>query len=111
MPIRSVVPLAFVVLTAASPGRKTDVKDCEWIAHLLQVGLLRGSDIPSRTYRELRDLTRHRTKLVQQSRVVLRIIKPPWLTLPAVRCHGKIGRGWRRIRARKVDASASESCP
>jgi transposase len=48
------------------PGRKTDVKDCEWIAHLLQVGLLRGSYVPSRVYRELRDLTRHRTKLVQQ---------------------------------------------
>jgi len=48
------------------PGRKTDVKDCEWIAHLLQCGLLRGSYVPSRTYRELRDLTRHRTKLVQQ---------------------------------------------
>jgi len=48
------------------PGHKTDVKDCEWIAHLLQCGLLRGSYIPSRTYRELRDLTRHRTKLTQQ---------------------------------------------
>ena len=48
------------------PGRKTDVKDCEWIAHLLQCGLLRGSYVPSRTYRELRDLARHRTKLVQQ---------------------------------------------
>lgn len=48
------------------PGRKTDVKDCEWIAQLLQHGLLRGSFIPSQVYRELRDLTRHRTKLVQQ---------------------------------------------
>ena len=48
------------------PGRKTDVKDCEWIAHLLQCGLLRGSYVPARLYRELRDLTRHRTKLVQQ---------------------------------------------
>jgi transposase len=48
------------------PGRKTDVRDCEWIAHLLQCGLLRGSFVPSRVYRELRDLTRHRTKLVQQ---------------------------------------------
>lgn len=48
------------------PGRKTDVKDCEWIAHLLQVGLLRGSYVPARTYRELRDLTRHRSKVIQQ---------------------------------------------
>jgi transposase len=48
------------------PGRKTDVRDCEWIAHLLQCGLLHGSYVPSRIYRELRDLTRHRTKLSQQ---------------------------------------------
>ncbi len=48
------------------PGRKTDVKDCEWIAQLLQCGLLRGSFIPPRSQRELRDLTRMRTKLTQQ---------------------------------------------
>jgi transposase len=48
------------------PGRKTDVKDCEWIAQLLQCGLLRGSFVPPRDRRELRDLTRHRVKLVQQ---------------------------------------------
>jgi len=48
------------------PGRKTDVKDCEWIAQLLQCGLLRGSFIPPRTQRELRDLTRMRTRLTQQ---------------------------------------------
>jgi transposase len=48
------------------PGRKTDVKDCEWIAQLLQGGLLRGSFVPPRDRRELRDLTRHRVKLVQQ---------------------------------------------
>ncbi len=45
-------------------GRKTDVKDCEWIAHLLQVGLLRGSFVPQKSIRELRDLTRYRAKLV-----------------------------------------------
>jgi len=48
------------------PGRKTDVKDCEWIAQLLQCGLLRGSFVPARWQRELRDLTRHRTKLTQE---------------------------------------------
>jgi transposase len=48
------------------PGRKTDVKDCAWIAQLLQCGLLRGSFIPPRPQRELRDLTRMRTKLTQQ---------------------------------------------
>lgn len=48
------------------PGRKTDVKDCEWIAQLLQCGLLRASFVPPRERRELRELTRHRVKLVQQ---------------------------------------------
>jgi transposase len=42
----------------AVPGRKTDVRDAEWIADLLQHGLLRGSFIPPPTPRELRDLTR-----------------------------------------------------
>jgi transposase len=44
-------------------GRKTDVQDAEWIADLLRHGLLRGSFIPSTLLRELRDLTRYRTKL------------------------------------------------
>ena len=47
------------------PGRKTDVKDCEWIADLLRHGLLRGSFVPDREQRELRELTRYRTSLVQ----------------------------------------------
>jgi transposase len=48
------------------PGRKTDMKDAEWIAQLLQCGLLKPSFVPERQQRELRDLTRHLTKLVQQ---------------------------------------------
>jgi len=48
------------------PGRKTDVNDCQWIGQLLQHGLLRGSFVPSRELRELRDLTRHRTQLVAE---------------------------------------------
>lgn len=44
-------------------GRKTDVADAEWIADLLRHGLLKGSFIPSALLRELRDLTRYRTKL------------------------------------------------
>jgi transposase len=48
------------------PGRKTDVKDAEWIAQLLQYGLLRPSFIPPPPIRELRDLTRHRTQLVRE---------------------------------------------
>jgi len=58
------------------PGRKTDVKDCQWLAHLLQSGLLKGSFIPDRAQRELRDLTRHRAKLVdQRTSVVNRVHK------------------------------------
>jgi transposase len=47
------------------PGRKTDVKDCEWIAQLLEHGLLKGSFIPPLQIRDLRDLTRYRRKLIQ----------------------------------------------
>src|SRR6185436_2068420 len=50
----------------AVPGRKTDVKDAEWIADLLRHGLLRGSYIPARPQRELRELTRHRSNLVER---------------------------------------------
>jgi transposase len=52
------------------PGRKTDVKDCEWIAQLLQCGLLRGSFIPPKPQRELRDLTRMRTQLTREMAAV-----------------------------------------
>src|SRR3989442_1057293 len=49
----------------AVPGRKTDVRDCEWLAQLLEHGLLRASFIPPQPIRELRDLTRYRKSLVQ----------------------------------------------
>lgn len=45
------------------PGKKTDIKDSEWIATLLRAGLLRGSFIPSREVRELRDFTRYRKNI------------------------------------------------
>lgn len=50
----------------AVPGRKTDVRDAEWIADLLRHGLLRGSFIPERPERELRELTRYRTSLIRE---------------------------------------------
>lgn len=50
----------------AVPGRKTDVKDCEWIADLLRHGLLRASFVPDRFQRELRELTRYRRSLVEE---------------------------------------------
>jgi transposase len=48
------------------PGRKTDVKDAEWIARLLQHGLLKPSFVPPKPVRQLRDLTRQRVQLVRQ---------------------------------------------
>jgi transposase len=48
------------------PGRKTDVKDCQWLAYLLRHGLIRGSFIPPRPIRELRDLTRRRKQLIAE---------------------------------------------
>jgi transposase len=60
----------------AVPGRKTDVKDAEWIAELLQHGLLKASFIPSQAQRELRDLTRTRTILTdERSAAVQRLQK------------------------------------
>src|SRR5438105_539569 len=50
----------------AVPGRKTDVKDAEWIADLLRHGLMRGSAIPSRAGRELREMVRYRLSLSRQ---------------------------------------------
>lgn len=48
------------------PGRKTDKKDSKWIAKLLLSGLLRGSFIPPKPTRELRDLTRYKRKVIEQ---------------------------------------------
>ncbi|AST58280.1 Transposase IS116/IS110/IS902 family protein [Thermoanaerobacterium thermosaccharolyticum] len=58
------------------PGRKTDVKDVEWIARLLQHGLLYGSHIPSREQRELQELIRYRRSLIKErTREINRIQK------------------------------------
>jgi len=60
----------------AIPGRKTDAKDCEWLADLLQHGLVRGSFVPATEIQDLRDLTRYRVELTQaQNRVANRIQK------------------------------------
>jgi transposase len=60
----------------AVPGRKTDVKDAEWIADLLQHGRLWASFVPPRPQRELRDLTRYRSSLAaDRARLVNRIQK------------------------------------
>ena len=60
----------------AVPGRKTDVKDAEWIADLLQHGLLQASYIPAKDQRELRELVRYRKSLVgERSRELNRLQK------------------------------------
>jgi transposase len=58
------------------PGRKTDVKDCVWIAQLLEHGLLRGRVVPPAPMRDLRDLTRYRKALIHdRTRVANRLHK------------------------------------
>jgi transposase len=60
----------------AVPGRKTDLKDAEWIADLLQHGLLRPSFVPPAWQREVRELTRYRASLVEErSRIINRLQK------------------------------------
>ena len=72
--------MALLVVNArdikAVPGRKTDVRDAEWIADLLRHGLLRGSFIPDRVHRELRELVRYRRDLIgERTREVNRLQK------------------------------------
>lgn len=68
-PVYNILEEGFEVILANArhiknvPGRKTDVKDSEWLCMLLRNGLIRGSFIPPRHIRQLRDLTRHRRKL------------------------------------------------
>jgi transposase len=71
-PIYNLLEDSFTVLLVnarhvkAVPGHKTDVADCEWIADLLAHGLLKGSFIPPREIRDLRDLTRYRKSLIDE---------------------------------------------
>jgi len=71
-PIWNVLEGSFALLLVnarhikAVPGRKTDVKDCAWIADLLRHGLLKGSFVPDQSQREARELTRYRTSLVEE---------------------------------------------
>lgn len=71
-PVFNLLEASFTVLLVnaahikAVSGRKTDVKDCEWIADLLAHGLLKGSFIPPQPIRDLRDLTRYRKSLTDE---------------------------------------------
>jgi transposase len=70
-PIFNILEDAFEVILVNArhvknvPGRKTDVQDSEWLCKLLRSGLVRGSFIPPKPVRELRDLTRYKRKLIQ----------------------------------------------
>ena len=76
-PVYNLLEASFTVLVVnvhhlkMVPGRKTDVKDAEWIADCLRHGLLRASFIPPLPQRDLRDLTRQRTNLIQQRAMVV----------------------------------------
>jgi len=60
----------------AVPGRKTDIKDAEWITDLLQHGLLKASFIPGKEQQAVRDLTRTRMRLMQErTRLINRLQK------------------------------------
>lgn len=71
MPVYTVLEGSFQLVVGNAthiknvPGRKTDVKDSEWIADLLRHGLIRSSFVPPKPMRELRDLLRYRRKLVE----------------------------------------------
>jgi len=70
------------------PGRKTDVKDSEWLAQLLECGLLRGSFIPPADIAKLRDLTRYRTKIigerVRETQRVQKVLEDAGIKLDSV---------------------------
>ena len=76
-PIYAILEGSFTLLVVNAqhiknvPGRKTDVKDAQWIADLLCHGLVRGSFIPPQAQRDLRDLTRQRTNLVRDRATVV----------------------------------------
>ncbi|PEJ23276.1 hypothetical protein CN689_28290 [Peribacillus butanolivorans] len=62
--IKSTIPLANARHVKNVPGRKTDVKDAEWLAKLLRCGLIESNFVPPEDIRDLRDLTRYRKKLI-----------------------------------------------
>jgi transposase len=88
----------------AVPGRKTDQKDSEWIADLLQHGLLRGSFVPPRPTRELRDLTGYRVSLTQEihriANRVQKVLEDAHIKLASVATDalGASGRAMREAR-------------
>ena len=92
------------------PGRKSDVRDCQWIAQLLQCGLLRSSFVPDRPQRELRDLTRHRAQLTGEctrvSNRIQKILEDANIKLSSV-ASDTLGKSGRAILAALVSGQTS----
>jgi transposase len=90
----------------AVPGRKTDIKDSEWIAELLQHGLLKGSFVPPEEIRELRDLNRNRAILMQQraavSNRIEKVLEDANIKLASVASH-VLGQSGRSMLKAMVD--------
>ncbi len=80
--------LANAAQIAQVPGRKTDVKDCVWIAQLLEHGLVRGSFVPPVPIRELRDLTWYRAALIgehtRETNRLQKVLEDAGITLASV---------------------------
>jgi transposase len=94
--------LANAAHIAQVPGRKTDVQDCQWIAQLLEHGLIRGSFVPPAPIRELRDLTRYRKALIQdrtrEANRLHKVLRTPASSSPRWRpisWASRAGRCWR----------------
>jgi transposase len=84
------------------PGRKTDVQDAEWIAELLQHGLLTASFVPGQEHQELRELTRLRVSLVQErARLVNRVRHP---------CLKRLASTWARFEALSWGSQVAPFC-
>jgi transposase len=99
-----------------APGRKTDVKDSEWIAQLAQCGLLEGSFVPHRAQRDLRDLARNRAQLAsehtRQANRIHKVLEDANVKLSVVASEvlGKSGRAmlWALIEGRESPAQMAE---
>ena len=95
-PIYAILEVALEIVVANAqhvkkvPGRKSDVKDAEWLADLLCHGLLRSSFVPPKPIRELRDLTRYRRKLVESQTAernrLLKLLETTNIKLASVAC-------------------------
>jgi hypothetical protein len=95
------------------PGRKTDVKDAEWIADLLCHGLLRSSFVPPEPIRELRDLLRYRRNLVEsrsgERNRLLKLLETVDIRSEQRTTGLESGRQWKPVFSRKLYANLSRS--